>query len=80
MAVIEKLIYKMIKDVSFVVKNIFYPDHKWNKEKITLNICVEKTNAIEEYFVVGNISELGRWKINNKMKKNPSNSRQKSNK
>ena len=32
-------------------------------------MCVERAQYNEEYFVVGNISELGRWKINNRMKR-----------
>lgn len=60
---------KMIKDASFAV--ILFPnsDHKWNKEKVTLHLCIERAQLNDEYYVVGNISELGRWKINNKMKR-----------
>lgn len=58
------------KDALYAVKNcLFCIDHKWNKEKITLNLCVDQTQQMDEYFIVGNISELGRWTINNKMKK-----------
>jgi hypothetical protein len=32
-------------------------------------MCVERVQYNDEYYVVGNISELGRWKINNRMKR-----------
>ena len=32
------------KDASYAVKNcLFCIDHKWNKEKITLNLCIDQT-------------------------------------
>lgn len=46
----------MIKDASFVVIFSFIKDHKWNKEKVTLNLCVERSQYMDEYYVVGNIS------------------------
>jgi hypothetical protein len=66
----ENLLFKTTNDVSYAVILILIIDHKWNKEKIILSLCVEKTVELYDYYVVGNISELGRWKINNKMKKN----------
>jgi hypothetical protein len=59
----------MIRGALCAVKFLLMQDHKWNKEKVTLYLCVERAQYNEEYFLVGNISELGRWKINNRMKR-----------
>jgi hypothetical protein len=42
-AQIENLQFKMISDALYAVILKLILDHKWNKEKIILSLCVEKT-------------------------------------